>query len=121
MFKYLFFAIISVFILSCTNLDNRHVFNYKITGTAEKVSSMKVIMGPGIDYDSEGEINLPVDIVHDVYGDNLIYLFEISHSDVNADVKLEVYIDDELIEEKSQFTTIDGVNVISIEGVFSED
>ena len=121
MFKYLSFIIISVTVLSCTNLDDRHVFNYKITGTAEKVSSMKVVMGPGIDYDSEGEINLPVDIEHDVYGDDLNYLLEISHLDVNADVKLEVFIDDELIEEKSQFTTIDGVNTISIKGVFSED
>lgn len=121
MFNYLSFILISVTILSCSNLDDRHVFNYKITGTAEKVSSMKVVMGPGIDYDSEAEIILPVDIVHDVYGDNLNYLLEISHSDVNADVKLEVFIDDELIEEKSQFTTLDAVNTISIEGVFSEN
>lgn len=117
------FALISsvLIVFGCTNLDERHVFNYKIEGTAEYVDDMHVVMGPGLDWTSGEEVELPVDISHDIYGSELEYVFEADHSDPNADITLKIYIDDKLIEEKSEFSSAGTTNRISISGVFKDN
>jgi len=115
----LFSAVILLF--GCTNLDERHVFNYKIEGTAEHIDDMHVVMGPGLDWRANEQVELPVDISHDIYGSELEYVFEADHSDPNADITLKVYIDEKLIEEKSEFTSVDGTNRITISGTYKAD
>ena len=110
----------SLLIWGCTNLDERHVFNYKIEGTAEYVDDIHVIMGPGLNWKSNEQVKLPVDISHDIYGSELEYKFEVEHSDSTVDVTLKVFIDGELIEEQSKFTfdSLTSTNRITISGVF---
>ena len=79
-------------ILGCTNLDERHVFNYKIEGSAEFVDDIYVVMGPGIDWRANEQVNLPLDISHDIYGNELDYGFEAMSSDSSADVTLKIFI-----------------------------
>lgn len=119
MIKRFLFSAIVLAVTACTNLDERHVFNYKIIGTAGSVDNFYVVMGPGIEFDSDGAEDLPIDISHDVYGTDLQYILEVKNADPNADVTLQVFIDKELIEEKSEFVNINGVPTIRIEGVFS--
>tara|TARA_B100000767_G_C19593353_1_gene462385 strand:+ start:304 stop:669 length:366 start_codon:yes stop_codon:yes gene_type:complete len=108
-------------LFSCTNLDERHVFNYTIEGTAEFVDNIHVVMGPGIDWTSSDKVDLPVDISHDIYGTELEYVFEANHSDASVDITLRIYIDGKLIEEKSEFSSIESTNRISISGIFKDD
>ena len=89
-----------VFFLGCTNLDDKHIFRFEIEGSAESVDNMMVKMGPGIDFDSKGEVYLPVSITHEIYGEDLIYFFEIQNLDQTENINLKVFIDDQLIEEK---------------------
>lgn len=121
MIKKILFSLIVLVIASCTNLDERHVFNYTITGTAEKISDFYVVMGPGIEYERGEEEELPIDIKHDVYGTDLKYVLQVEHTDLNADVTIKVIIDDVVIEEKSEFELVDGVPTMRIEGVFDGD
>ncbi len=121
MLRNLAILITTLFVASCTNLDDRHVFNYKIEGSAEFVDDMHVVMGPGLDWRAGEQIDLPVDITHEIFGQELVYKFEADHSNPNADVNLQVYIDGELIEEKSEFTSVDGTNRITISGTFIGD
>jgi hypothetical protein len=112
----------TLLILACTNLDERHVFNYKIEGTAEYVDDIHVVMGPGIDWRANEQVNLPLDISHDIYGTELDYGFEAECSDSSADVVLKVFIDGELIEEKSDFLFDSKSSTYSIKifGVFKD-
>ncbi len=112
---------ICLLLFSCTNLDERHVFNYTIEGTAEFVDNIHVVMGPGIDWTSSDRVDLPVDISHDIYGTELEYVFEANHSDPNADITLRIYIDGKLTEEKSEFSSVESTNRISISGIFKYD
>ncbi|MBI33991.1 MAG: hypothetical protein CMP67_01335 [Flavobacteriales bacterium] len=116
------FTLLLVFVstLGCTNLDERHVFNYKIEGSADHVDDVYVIMGPGLEWRANQKIELPLDISHDIYGTELDYLLEATHSDSTADVTLKVYIDGELIEEDSVFVydSLSLTNRIRISGVF---
>jgi len=109
-------------ILGCTNLDERHVFNYKIEGTAEYVDDIYVVMGPGIDWRANEQVTLPLDISHDIYGTELDYGFEAESSDSSADVILKVFIDGELIEEQSEFLFDSASSTYSIKifGVFKD-
>ena len=120
MMRSVFILFISLTLLGCTNLDERHVFNYKIEGSADYVDDMHVIMGPGLDWRANEQVNLPVDISHDIYGTELEYKFEAEHSDSSADVTLKVFIDGQLIEEKSKFVfdSLTATNRITISGVF---
>lgn len=113
----LLFLGFSFVLLGCTNLDDRHVFRFTIEGGAESVDNMKVKMGPGVNFDSGDTVYLPVEISHDVYGDDLLYFFEVENSNPSADVKLRVYIDEVLIAVDSTFTTSGDVPKITIEGV----
>ena len=115
--RLLFFCLI-VFFLGCTNLDNKHIFRYEIDGAATSVDNMHVKMGPGVDFDSQGKVDLPVSITHEIYGEDLIYFLEIQNADQNADVNLKVFIDDQLIEENNIFDTTGTVPVITISGVY---
>lgn len=119
MFKKLILFTVLLSVLGCTDLDDRHVFNFKITGAADSVDNMRVKMGPGVDFDSEGKVSLPVDISHDVYGNDLIYFFEILNSDENEDINLTVIIDGKVIEEKSEFDVSGTQPKITIEGIFN--
>tara|TARA_B100001769_G_C21882719_1_gene477281 strand:- start:77 stop:448 length:372 start_codon:yes stop_codon:yes gene_type:complete len=112
----------SLLIWGCTNLDERHVFNYKIEGTAEYVDDIHVVMGPGIDWRANEQVTLPLDISHDIYGNELDYGFEAEHSDSSADVILKVFIDGELVEEKSDFLFDSKTSTYSIKifGVFKQ-
>jgi hypothetical protein len=102
----------------CSNLDERHVFKYTIGGTAEYVENMRTVMGPGLDWSSNDTVDIPLEITHDVYGEQLDYKFEVEHSDSNANVIIKVFIDDELMDEKSVFKPVNGTNKIIISGVF---
>lgn len=115
-----FVLLITFIIIGCTNLDERHVFNYKIEGAAEYVDDIHVVMGPGIDWRANEKIILPLDISHDIYGTQLDYRFEAEHSDSSADVTIKVFIDGDLIEEKSDFVFDSKTSTykIVISGVF---
>lgn len=119
MCRSIFFFGLVLSLLGCTNLDDKHDFRYEISGAAVKVDNMHVKMGPGVDFNSNGEVDLPVSITHEIYGENLIYFFEVEHTDQNADVNLKVFIDDVLITENNTFVKVDGVPTITIEGVFN--
>ena len=95
-----------------------HVFKYTIDGTAEYVEDMHTIMGP-LDWTANENVKIPLEIIHDVYGNEIAYKFEVEHSDSTADVTIRVFIDDELIDEKNQFQPIDGTNKIVISGTFT--
>lgn len=112
----------SFLIFGCTNLHERHVFNYKIEGTAEYVDDIRVVMGPGIDWTANERVILPLEISHDIYGSELDYGFEVEHADSSADISLKVFIDGELIEENSEFSydSITSTYRIKIFGVFKE-
>ena len=107
-----------VFFLGCTNLDDKHVFRFEIDGSAESVDNMMVKMGPGIDFDSKGEVYLPVSITHDIYGEDLIYFFEIQNLDQTENINLKVFIDDQLIEENDTFDLTGSVPIITISGIY---
>ena len=109
-------------ILGCTNLDERHVFNFKIEGAADYVDDIHVVMGPGIDWRADEQVTLPLDISHDIYGTELDYSFEAEYSDSSAGIVLQVLIDGELIEEKSDFLFDSETSSYSIKifGVFKE-
>lgn len=111
----------AILMLGCTNLDERHVFNYKIEGTVEHVEDMHVVMGPGLDWRANENVELPVDISHDIYGDELEYVFEAFHSDPNADFTIQVFIDDKLIEQKSELTSNGTTNSVKISGLYKRD
>lgn len=115
--RILFFGLM-LSLLGCTNLDDKHDFRFEIEGAATHVDNMHVKMGPGVDFNSEGKVELPVSITHEIYGESLIYLFEVEHADQNADVTLKVFIDDELVEESNTFIISDGVPIITIEGLY---
>lgn len=119
MLKQLFTGFILCTLLGCSDLDDFHNFNYKIEGSAEKVDNMFVIMGPGIRWDSGEAVDLPIDIEHDVNGNNLDYEFEVTSADPNRDVTIKVYIDDVLIEEKSEWVESGSSYKMTISGVFS--
>lgn len=106
-------------LLGCSDLDDFHNFNYKIEGTAEKVDNMFVIMGPGIRWNSGEAVDLPIDIEHDVNGNNLDYEFEVTSADPNRDVTIKVFIDDNLIEEKSEWVQSGSIYKMTISGVFA--
>jgi hypothetical protein len=114
--RILFFSLI--LLLGCTDTDDKHEFRFEITGTATQVDNMRVKMGPGVDFNSEGKVELPVSIIHEIYGNNLIYLFEIEHFDKNSDVTLKVFVDDELVEENNTFVETENFAVITIKGVY---
>ena len=120
MLRSVFILFLSIILLGCTNLDERHVFNYTIDGTSEYVDEIHVIMGSGLIWRSKDKVNLPLDISHDIYGTELEYKFEAEHSDSTVDMTLKVFIDGELIEEKSKFIfdSLKSTNRISISGVF---
>lgn len=120
MLRSIFILVLCISLLGCTNLDERHVFNYTIEGTAEYVDDIHVIMGPGLNWRSNEQVSLPLDISHDIYGTELEYKFEAEHSDSSADITLKVFIDGELIEEKSKFVfdSLRSTNLITISGVF---
>lgn len=120
MMRSIFILFISLTLLGCTNLEERHVFNYTIEGTADYVDDIHVIMGPGLNWKSNEQVKLPVDISHDIYGSELEYKFEVEHSDSTVDVTLKVFIDGELIEEQSKFAfdSLTSTNRITISGVF---
>ena len=120
MLRSIFILVLCISLLGCTNLDERHVFNYTIEGTAEYVDDIHVIMGPELIWRSKDKVNLPLDISHDIYGTELEYKFEAEHSDSTVDMTLKVFIDGELIEEKSKFIfdSLKSTNRISISGVF---
>ena len=40
-----------------------------------------IVMGPGIDWRANEQVTLPLDISHDIYGNELDYGFEAEHSD----------------------------------------
>ncbi len=120
MLRSIFILVLCISLLGCTNLDERHVFNYTIEGTAEYVDDIHVIMGPGLDWRANEQVSLPLDISHDIYGKELEYKFEAEHSDSTAEITLKVFIDGELIEEKSKFVfdSLKSTNLITISGVF---
>ena len=120
MLRSVFILFLSIILLGCTNLDERHVFNYTIDGTSEYVDEIHVIMGPRLIWRSKDKVNLPLDISHDIYGTELEYKFEAEHFDSTVDMTLKVFIDGELIEEKSKFIfdSLKLTNRISISGVF---
>ena len=120
MLRSIFILVLCISFLGCTNLDERHVFNYTIEGTAEYVDDIHVIMGPGLDWRANEQVSLPLDISHDIYGTELEYKFEAEHSDSTAEITLKVFIDGELIEEKSKFVfdSLKSTNLITISGVF---
>ena len=120
MLRSIFILVLCISLLGCTNLDERHVFNYTIEGTAEYVDDIHVIMGPGLDWRANEEVSLPLNISHDIYGTELEYKFEAEHSDSTAEITLKVFIDGELIEEKSKFVfdSLKSTNLITISGVF---
>ncbi len=120
MLRSIFILVLCISLLGCTNLDERHVFNYTIEGTAEYVDDIHVIMGPGLDWRANEQVILPLDISHDIYGTELEYKFEAEHSDSTAEITLRVFIDGELIEEKSKFVfdSLKSTNLITISGVF---
>ena len=120
MLRSIFILVLCISLLGCTNLDERHVFNYTIEGTAEYVDDIHVIMGPGLDWRANEQVSLPLDISHDIYGTELEYKFEAEHSDSTAEITLKVFIDGELIEEKSKFVfdSLKSTNLITISGVF---
>lgn len=118
MSKYFTFFILSLFVLGCSNLDERHVFKYTIDGTAEYVEDMHTIMGP-LDWRANENVKIPLEITHDVYGNEITYKFEVEHSDSSADVTIRVFIDEELIDEKNEFQQMDGTNKIVISGIFN--
>tara|TARA_B110000211_G_C13991155_1_gene514075 strand:- start:326 stop:682 length:357 start_codon:yes stop_codon:yes gene_type:complete len=105
-------------VLSCTNLDDKHSFRYEIDGAATTVDNMRVKMGPGVDFDSEGEVDLPVNITHEIYGEDLVYFFEIENADQNADINLKVFIDDQLIEANNTFDLTGSIPTITISGIY---
>lgn len=107
-----------VFFLGCTNLDDKHVFRFEIDGSAASVDNMLVKMGPGINFDSKGEVYLPVSITHDIYGEDLIYFFEIQNSDPTEDINLKVFIDDQLIQQNDTFDLTSSVPKITISGIY---
>lgn len=112
------FVAVLLIIFSCTNLDERHVFEYKIEGTADHVDNMHTVMGPGLDWSANEEISLPVHITHEVYGTELDYMFKVESADANADVKIMVIIDGDLIGIDSVFVPDGSTNSITISGVF---
>ena len=114
---FLLFCSVLLF-LGCTNLDDKHVFRFEINGSAESVDNMMVKMGPGINFDSNGEVYLPVSIKHDIYGEDLIYFFEIQNLDQTEDINLKVFIDDQLIEENDTFDLTGSVPTITISGIY---
>ena len=120
MLRSIFILVLCISLLGCTNLDERHVFNYTIEGTAEYVDDIHVIMGPGLDWRANEQVSLPLDISHDIYGTELEYKFEAEHSDSTAEITLNVFIAGELIEEKSKFVfdSLKSTNLITISGVF---
>jgi hypothetical protein len=105
-------------ILSCTNLDDKHDFRFEIDGAANSVDNMRVKMGPGVDFDSEGTVEIPLSITHEIYGEDLVYFFEIQNLDQNADVNLKVFIDDVLIEDNNTFDLSGVIPTIKIEGIY---
>lgn len=115
-------AFLSVIIIAfgCTNLDERHVFEYKIDGTAEYVDDMHTIMGPGLDWRANEQVTLPVHIEHEIFGSELDYKFEVESADPTADVKISVIIDGNLIGIDSVFVPNGSTNTITIEGVFRD-
>ena len=118
MSRIILFVCLMVSVLSCTNLDDKHVFRYEIDGAANTVDNMRVKMGPGVDFDSKGEVDLPVSITHDIYGDDLIYFFEIENLDQNADINLKVFVDDQLIEANNTFDLTGSIPKITISGIY---
>ena len=118
MYKVLLLFYSIVFFLGCTNLDDKHVFRFEIDGAAESVDNMIVKMGSGIDFDSKGEVILPVSITHDIYGKELIYFFEIQNSDQTEDINLKVFIDDQLVGENDTFDLTGSVPIITISGIY---
>ena len=115
-------AFLSVVIIAfgCTNLDERHVFEYKINGTAEYVDDMHTIMGPGLDWRAGEQVSLPVHIEHEIFGSELSYKFEVESNNPTADVKISVVIDGDLIAVDSVFVPNGTTNTITIEGVFRD-
>lgn len=107
-----------VFFLGCTNLDEKHVFRFEIDGSAESVDNMIVKMGTGIDFNSKGEVDLPLSITHDIYGEALVYFFEIQNSDQTEDINLKVFIDEELVEENDTFDLTGFIPTITISGIY---
>ena len=105
-------------VLGCTNLDDQHSFKFEIDGAATSVDNMHVEMGPGVDFDSEGQVSLPVSITHEIYGEDLVYFFEIENLDQNADINLKVFIDDELIEDNNTFDLSGAIPTITISGIY---
>lgn len=118
MINRLLFLGISILLFGCTNLEDRHVFKFTIEGSAEEVDNMRVKMGPGVDFNSAGSVDVPVEISHEVYGEDLVYFFEVENSDPTANVKLSVFIDDALIAVDSTFDVSGDVPVIVIEGIY---
>lgn len=114
-----FLAVLFIF-AGCTNLDERHVFEYKIDGDAEYVDDMHTIMGPGLNWKSNEQVSLPVHITHDVYGSELDYKFEVEHSNPDENVIIQVIIDGDLIGIDSVFVPNGSTNTITISGVFRD-
>lgn len=116
--KKVFFAIsISLFFSACTKEDSRHVFHYTITGNSTKATDLYGKMGPGIEFDSP-TIDIPFDVSHEVYGNNLEYELRISDADTSHKYSLKIYVDDVLIKESSTYDLDSKPPRISVSGTF---
>lgn len=116
--------IIASFILltSCTNLDERHVFKYLLFGEEGKGIKMSGRMGPGIEFSLE-EVTFedkPFMVDHEVYGNELEYFFEVKSNNPDADMHIQVFIDDILIEHDSIFDTSTTPPFLRISGIFTD-
>ncbi|MCX6180543.1 MAG: hypothetical protein NT150_01265 [Bacteroidetes bacterium] len=115
--KKVFFAVAVLFLVSCEK-ETRHVFHYTITGNYKKAMNLYGEMGPGIKFDSP-VIDIPFDVVHEVYGNNLAYALRVEDTDTTHKYTLKVFIDDVLIKESSTYEKIGADNPrISVSGIF---
>ena len=75
-------------------------------------------MGPGIKFDSP-TIDIPFDVSHEVFGNNLPYVLRIEDTDTAHKYTLKVFVDDVLIKESSTYeiTSTDSPR-ITVSGTF---
>lgn len=106
-------------LFSCTNLDERHLFEYVISGSGT-IEDLYGEMGPGIQFNIDDHDLDEQDFLihHEVYGTELEYHMECVQATSNSDVKIEVYIDEELIAVDSVFESTSGRPKLEVSGVF---
>jgi len=76
-------------------------------------------MGPGIEFDSP-TIDIPFEVSHEVYGNNLGYSLRIDDSDTSHHYKVDVYIDGNLMQEASAYDLNFNPPRISVSGTFAK-